>query len=208
MEKNPILHHMNKDHQRSLSMYLQVYCGVSGRDAQSAQLEDITLDDLLLRVANGTRYTIPLTPPLKSLSEARPRVVAMHKHCLEKLGLSSVVITEYRAPRGMHAVIFAVCLGLMVGFGRRAHFEEGSWVARTMGEEMAQKGWTVQPWVLGGLVGAHVLEALLLAVTRLRRHGVELFSRVWWMWMGSTVIEGFAAFQRIDGMVKEKQKGE
>lgn len=205
MSKTTIITHMNKDHQRSLSMYLQVYCGVSAREAQSAQLADITLDDLLI-VANNTRYTIPLTPPLASLSEARPRVVAMHQHCLQKLGLSPVVITEYRAPRGAQSLIFLTCLGLMVGFARRAHFVEGSWVARTVGAELAQKAWTVQPWVLWGLLGAHVLEAMLLAATRLRPYGVGLFSRVWWMWMASTVVEGFAAFQRIDRMAKEQEK--
>ncbi|KAL5359654.1 hypothetical protein BJX96DRAFT_148840 [Aspergillus floccosus] len=205
MSKTTIITHMNKDHQRSLSMYLQVYCGVSAREAQSAQLADITLNDLLI-VANKTRYTIPLTPPLTSLSEARPRVVAMHQHCLQKLGLSPVVINEYRAPRGVQSLIFLTCLGLMLGFARRAHFVEGSWVERTLGAELAQKAWTVQPWVLWGMLGAHVLEATLLAVTRLRPYGVELFSRVWWMWMASTVVEGLTAFQRIDSMAKKEQK--
>ncbi|KAF9885776.1 hypothetical protein FE257_012358 [Aspergillus nanangensis] len=207
--KKAILHHMNTDHQGSLRMYLRVYCQVSSREAESARLEDLTLNDLLLRTASGTRYTIPLSPPLKSFADARARVVAMHKECLQKLGLSGVVIKEYRVPRGGHAVAFAVCLGVMVAFSRRGNFVPGSWMYETLGLQRAPQAVTLchdyQPWVLWSLIGAHVLEAAVLAVTRLKPHGVSMFGSVWWMWMGSTVIEGVSAWHRFDGMVKEQK---
>ncbi|PLB55223.1 putative integral membrane protein [Aspergillus steynii IBT 23096] len=206
--KNFIIKHMNADHQKSLAMYLRVYCHVSASEAKSARLEDISLSDLLLS-AQGTRYTVPLDPPMASFSETRGRVVAMHKECLQKLGISDITINEYRAPRGVGAVGFAVCLAAIVGFCRRDNFVPGSLVYETIGLDsfpaMSQLCYKVQPLVFSFLVGAHVIEATLLAIKRLKPHGVPFLSAAWIGWVLSTLVEGFGAWMRFDAMVKEKR---
>lgn len=208
--KSFIINHMNKDHQDSLSLYLQVYNAVPTSDAKSAHLEDISLNDLLIAAA-GTRYTVPVNPPMKSYSDARSRVVAMHKECLEKQGLSDIAITEYRFPRGAHAVAFTLCASAFVLFARRTNFLPGSLVHDSLlhrAPSLAGHCYDIQPLLFPGLLGIHLLEAGLLAVKRLRRHRVPFLSGVWFAWVISTVVEGMTAWQRIDWMVKEKRGAE
>lgn len=206
--KTAIINHMNADHQDSLSLYLQVYNKVPSSDTKSARLEDLSLTDLVITAA-GTRYSVPITPPMKSFSDARPRVVAMQKECLDRLGVSDIVVTEYRVPQGATAVVFALCVASYALFCRRSNFLPGSFVYDSMFSGVpaaAEFCYRIQPLLFPGLLGAHVLEAGLLAVKRLRRHRVPFLSGVWWAWVVSTVIEGFGAWQRFDGMVKQKQK--
>lgn len=207
--KTFIINHMNADHQDSLALYLQVYNRVAARDAQSARLEDVTVNDLLI-TANGTRYTVPFTPPLTSLSEIRPRVVAMHQECLQRLGISDIPIRSYRPPRGIvQPVIFAVCLATYISFSSRTNFEPGSLFYETVGLERAKRFarfcYDIQPLLLPAMVGIHIFEAVMLAVTRLKRHRVPVLSGLWCAWMVSTFIEGFGAFRRIDQMVREEE---
>lgn len=199
---------MNADHQDSLVLYLQAYCHVSAGDAKSAQLEDISLSDLVIS-ADGVRYSVPIDPPMKGLSETRSRVVAMYQDSLQRLGFSDIPIKEYRAPRGFHVVIFTVCLATYIGFARRSNFLPGSILYESLGLEkvpsFTQFCYDIQPLLLPAMVGIHVLEAGLLAVVRLRRHRVPFLSGVWFAWMASTFIEGFGAFQRTGQMVKEER---
>lgn len=205
--KTFIIKHMNADHQDSLSLYLQVYNNVPSSAAKSARLEDFSLTDLVITAA-GTRYSVPINPPMKSLSDARPRVVAMHKECLNKLGLSDIVVTEYRAPRGATAVAFVFLVTSYALFCRRSNFLPGSVVYDSVfsgAPAVAEYCYKIQPVLFSGVLGAHALEAGLLAVNRLKRHRVQFLSRLWWTWVVSTFIEGFGAWQRFDAMVNEKQ---
>ncbi|KKK21964.1 hypothetical protein AOCH_001859 [Aspergillus ochraceoroseus] len=149
--KDFIIKHMNADHQRSLSLYLQVYCSVSSRASQPPKLEDIRLTDLVIS-AQGTRYTIPFHPPLNSLAETRGRVVAMHKECLQRLGLSDIVIKEYRGPRGVQLAVFTCCLAAYVVYARRANFLPGSLFYEMAGLRRfpGVAGLNYHPWVTGG----------------------------------------------------------
>lgn len=97
--KSFIIKHMNTSHADSLSLYLRAYCGVSAHFAHPAILQDISHSDLLI-TAKGTRYSVPINPPMTSLAETRARVVAMHKDSLQRLGLSDITIAEYRPPAG------------------------------------------------------------------------------------------------------------
>ncbi|KAB8067258.1 hypothetical protein BDV29DRAFT_186484 [Aspergillus leporis] len=204
-----IINHMNADHQKSLAMYLRVYCKVAEGDAKSARLEDLSLSDLLIS-ARGTRYSVPLDPPMKTFSDTRSRVVAMHKECLQRLGLSDIVIKEYRGPQGLSQVIpFGLVVATLIAFCRRSNFLPGSLLYETTGLEQypsfAQFCYKVQPLLLTLLLGIHALEATLLAVKRLRRHKVPLLSGVWLAWIGSILIEGVVAWRRFDEMVKEEE---
>ena len=203
-----IIKHMNTVRQDSLSFYLQVYNNVPASDTKSVRLEDVTLNDLLITAA-GTRYTVAINPPMNSLSDARPRLIAMHKECLSRLGLSDIVINEYRLPRGGQAVAFVLCASFYILSARRSNFLPGSVVYDSLLHKVpsiAGYCYDHHPVAFLAFLGVHSMEAVLLAVKRLRVHRVPFLSGVWWAWVISTVIEGMTAFQRIDGMVKEQRE--
>ncbi|PWY82907.1 integral membrane protein [Aspergillus heteromorphus CBS 117.55] len=212
-DRSPIaftITHMNANHQDSLSAYLQVYCDVSARAAQSARLEDISLSDLVIRTTHdNTRYTVPLSPPMQSFSESRTRLVAMHKECLARLGRSDITITTYRRPEGKEIFLFALCVSAYVAFWHRGNFLPGAWVYETVGlaavPGFARVCYKAQPLVLAILGGSHVVEASLLTVKRLRRYGVPVLSWVWCAWVVSNLIEGFTVWMRFDRVVKEER---
>lgn len=207
-DKDFIVKHMNADHADSLQVYLQAFCGITAREASDASLEDLSLSHLILR-AQGTRYVVPVDPPMKDYSEARGRLVALHKESLEKLGRSDVTLTEYRAPRGFHAVIFALCLYTYASCFRRDNLLPGSFVYENLGykfvPDFAHFVYNIQPFLFPAVVGIHLLESAVLAVKRLKPLGVPFMSGLWCAWVASTFVEGFGAFQRIGQIVKEER---
>jgi Protein of unknown function (DUF2470) len=209
--KDFIIKHMNADHADSLQLYLQAYCGITAREAKGASLEDLSLSNLILR-AQGTRYVVPVDPPMKDYSEARGRLVALHKESLQKLGRSDVTLIEYRAPRGIQAVIFALCLYTYASCFRRENLLPGSFVYENLGfkyvPDFAHFVYTIQPLLFPSVVGIHILESALLAVKRLKPLGVPFMSGLWFAWVASTFVEGFGAFQRIGQIVKEERTKE
>ncbi|RLL92977.1 hypothetical protein CFD26_100316 [Aspergillus turcosus] len=206
--KSFIIKHMNTSHADSLSLYLRAYCGVSAHYAQPAVLQDISLSDLLI-TAKGTRYSVPIIPPMTSLSEARARVVAMHKESLQRLGLSDITIREYRPPHGFQIVSLALVVATLVVFSRRSNFLPGSVFYEMVGLEaypaFTRFCYDVAPVVVGLMLGAHLLEATLLAVKRLRPHGVRFGSGLWFAWVVSNFVEGFPVWRRFDQMVREER---
>lgn len=206
--KDFIIKHMNADHADSLQLYLQAHCGITAREARGASLEDLSLSHLILR-AQGTRYVVPINPPMKDYSEARGRLVALHKESLQKLGRSDVTLTKYRAPRGLQAVIFALCLYTYASCFRRENLLPGSFVYENLGfkyvPDFAHFVYKIQPLLFPTVVGIHLLESALLAVKRLKPLGVPFMSGLWFAWVASTFVEGFGAFQRIGQIVKEER---
>ncbi|KAJ5085944.1 hypothetical protein N7532_010715 [Penicillium argentinense] len=207
--KDFIIKHMNADHGDSLQLYLQAYARITAAQSKGAALEDLTLSALTIR-ANGTRYSIPIDPPMTSYNEARGRLVALHKDSLQKLGRSDMTLTEYRAPRGHHAIIFALCLFTYASCFRRENLLPGSFIYENLGykflPDFAHFVYNIQPWLFPGVVAIHIFESVLLAVTRLKPLGVPLFSGLWFAWVGSCFIEGFGTFQRIGKIVKEQRE--
>lgn len=206
--KDFIVKHMNADHVDSLQLYLQAFCGITAREARDASLEDLSLSQLILR-AQGTRYMVPVDPPMEDYSEARGRLLALRKESLEKLGRSDVTLTEYRAPRGFQAVIFALCLYTYASCFRRDNLLPGSFVYENLGykfvPDFAHFVYNIQPLLFPSVVGIHLLESALLAVKRLKPLGVPFMSGLWCAWVASTFVEGFGAFQRIGQIVKEER---
>ncbi|OAG43279.1 hypothetical protein AYO21_02565 [Fonsecaea monophora] len=91
--KARIITHMNADHQLSLRLYLQHYSHVPSPGTASAQMLDITTEHMIISSAYG-RHVIQFEPPMKSLMEARERLVTMHELCLEQLDLSAIVVSK------------------------------------------------------------------------------------------------------------------
>ncbi|KAJ5678319.1 uncharacterized protein N7477_003952 [Penicillium maclennaniae] len=203
-----IIKHMNADHGDSLQLYLQAFCGITTSEANEASLEDLGLDHLVLR-AQGTRYVVPIDPPMENFTEARGRLVALHKESLKRLGRSDVMLTEYRAPRGFQIVIFGLCLFTYVSCFKRSNLLPGSFVYENLGykyvPDFAHFVYNIQPLLFPAVVGIHIFESVLLAVLRLKPLGVPLMSGLWCTWMVSCFIEGFGTFQRIGQIVKKER---
>ncbi|KAJ5893798.1 hypothetical protein N7495_005489 [Penicillium taxi] len=208
MPKDFVIKHMNADHGGSVQLYLQAFCNISASKAQDAQIEDLTLNNLILS-AKGTRYNIPIDPPMKTFNEARGRLVAMHKESLERLGRSDVVLTEYRAPQGFQIVIFGLVLFTFISCYQRDNLLPGSFVYEYLGfkyvPDFAHYIYTIQPILFPFVVFIHVVESILLATLKLKPHGVPVLSGLWCAWIASCLIEGFGCFQRIGQIVKEQQ---
>ncbi|CAG8035823.1 unnamed protein product [Penicillium salamii] len=207
--KDFIIKHMNADHQDSLVLFLRAYCGITSSQAKSAKLEDINLTNLII-TAHGTRYSAPIEPPMKNYSEARSRMVAMHKESLRRLGRSDITLTEYRAPRGFPVVVFGLCLFFYVSCFQRSNLLPGSFVYEYFGykfvPDLAHFFYNIQPWFFPLVVGIHVFETVLLIVTQLRPLGVPVLSALWCKWVASCLVEGFDTFQRIKQIVQEERE--
>ena len=208
MSKDFIIKHMSANHGDSLELYLQAFCNITAREARHAQLEDISLSEIILR-ANGVRYCVPLNPPMKDYNEARGRLVALHKDSLQRLGRSDVTLTEYRGPRGIHAVIFALCLFTYVSCWRRTNLLPGSFVYENLGfkyvPDFAHFVYNIQPLLFPVVLAIHITEATLLAILKLKPHGVPVLSKLWCTWVASCFVEGFGSFVRINQIVKEER---
>jgi hypothetical protein len=203
---------MNTDHALSIRLYLQNYCHVPSSGTTKATLSDITPDHMILHSSYG-RHVVPFDPPMKSLIEARERLVAMHNDCLLKLGLSDVVIDEYRLPRSVASYGLAALVTLiLLTFPFRESLRPGSggwgyriWSLGGLVPGLARLSYAVAPVVLGFIVVAHAVEAVYFATSRLRRHWVQTFSGVWWWWMLDCWLQGFSSFIRFDRLVKDKE---
>jgi len=208
--KARIISHLNADHQQSLSYFLQHYNSLSSWEASRPVITDITFDYLTFRLSGGGTSTIPLYPPMTSWSEARIRTVEMDRDSRAALDISHTKITEYEPPSSpLHIAIFVSCVFTFVMFATNQWITPGTWFYDT-----------ALPWFPGGpkvflglvrtialpVVGIHALEAYMLDQKKLRKYGVERGSGLWWKWIGSCFIEGFACFQRIDAMVRTKEK--
>lgn len=202
--KDFIIKHMNADHQDSLELFLQAYCGITSTQAKNAQLEELSTSNLII-TAHGTRYSVPIEPPMMNYSEARGRMVAMHKESLKRLGRSEITLTEYRAPRGIQAVIFVLCLLFYVTCFLRSNLQPGSDLYEYLG--LQHVPWfprlvcMAQPLV----VAIHIIETIALVVTQLKPLNVPALSGLWWKWVASCFVEGYGSFSRIKQFVKERK---
>ncbi len=66
--------------------------------------------------------------------------------------------------------------------------------------------WKIQPLLITPMALLHSAEAVYMERSRLQRHTVKMFGRVWWMWILSTFVEGVGAFLRFDEVVKEEEQ--
>ncbi|CAI7584747.1 unnamed protein product [Penicillium palitans] len=190
--KDFIIKHMNADHQDSLRLFLQAYCGITSTQAKNAELEELSTSNLII-TAHGTRYSVPIEPPMKNYSEARSRMVAMHKESLKRLGRSEITLTEYRAPRGIHAVIFVLNLQPGSDLYEYLGLHRVPWFPRLV--------CITQPLV----VAIHIIETIALIVTQLKPLNVPVLSGLWWKWVASCFVEGYGSFARIKQFVKEQK---
>ena len=207
-----IITHMNEDHQSSLTKYLEHFAKTSSFTARNPSMVDITTSAMTIQSSgffSTKSYTIPFSPPLKSLLEVRPRVVEMDQQATKALFREPETVTRYLLPQSYQWLIpFAFLFGLFC-FSRRESFEAGSWLTSTilypvpwLSRFLYEHSWGA----FAGTVAIHVAEAAFMAQGKLKRHTVPVGGRVWWMWTISTFLEGVGALMRFDGEVQEIKK--
>lgn len=202
---------MNKDHSAELKLYLRAFNGLSPSAAADAQLTDITLDALSIKSASGA-HEVRVTPPMKSLADARVRLVDMAARAQERLGLSDVRVDRFSGPAGVGVASFfgvalyfvsaaAVALGLV---------RPGTWVWAPLETYFPYYGAAGYVWLVKAIAlpvfAIHATEAWWMARSRLARYGVEVGSALWFLWVLETFMEGYPAVVRFDGLVREEKK--
>ena len=198
--------HMNADHATTLSLFLQHYAHLPAPLSTPARITNIKLTHIILTSPHGQSY-IPLVPPMASFADARPRMVAMHQDALRGLGLSDTKVEVYKPPNTVVQVVVAFLAGIsFVSFAHPAVLARlrAFWSLAGTAPWLYDLACVLQPYVIVFMVALHGVEAGWMARTRLRRHRVQ--GPVWWAWVGSTFVEGVGAFERIDRMVREKEK--
>ncbi|KAG0131091.1 hypothetical protein HOY82DRAFT_350242 [Tuber indicum] len=207
-----LITHMNKDHKKSLSHYLQHYSKLPPAIADTAQLVDVSLSRITLTTRSsptGTETTtyLPVRPSaMQSMSESRERLVYMANECLTGLGLSPYVVKAYTPPGAFGiAVVAGVLMGLWT-FSAERNLAEGSFVRINLLQNYHPLAdFLMKTHLIGffSIIVVHLVECVHLQRTRLRKHQVETFSKVWWLWMVSSSLEGFAVFKRFDKEVEK-----
>ena len=206
--KQRIITHMNTDHQDSLIRYLEHFCHVSSFSARNAKLADITFDSITILASNGKPHTIPIKPPMTSWSEARPRVVAMDAEAVAGLNRSNITVKKFRGPKGVMGVVFVAAAVTFVVFSKRSNFEPGALVYDTVMRHVPNFNkfcHTIQPLVLYPMIALHSWEAYNMDQTRLEKHSIPRFSKLWWKWIFMTFIGGIGLFKSFDSIVEEEE---
>ena len=192
MSTEAIISHMNRDHQVPLHDILAHYGGVKlDLDRQGIELVDVQLNKLTLNYNDNGKLkstVIPLDPPMKDLSEARPRFIAMAYRAADSMGVSPHRITKFFMPPGAGRVSFGVSVGLIAAF-------IGVVAVPSWGEKFATL-FNVGPRfmrnlgrVLYGTLALHVLEVPLNLIPLLKLHLVP--GKLQLLYTVATVAVGF-----------------
>ncbi|KAK3713691.1 hypothetical protein LTR37_008385 [Vermiconidia calcicola] len=203
--KRRIISHMNADHHDSIIRYLEHYHGLYSWTAYDSAITDIDLNGMTFD-CSGKTYRIPFDPPMKAYREARERVVEIDKQCLQALGKSDITVKEFVPPTGLYALVFFIVVATFLSCSQRWWFAEGAIVERILGALFARFSWTIQPWLISGMLVLHSSETVFFARNYLRKHSTNIRTAVWWQWAATTFIEGVFAFTRFKHLVAKRQE--
>lgn len=210
--KTRIITHMNNDHQDSLVRLLEHMCHLSSFSARNARLTNITYDSLTIQTGNGfgfCSYSIPILPAMTSWADARGKLVALDAAATAGLKRSDITVKKYVKPTGFMAVIFFLVVCTFAAASRSANFEPGSWLYDYVWVYIpgfARSRHRMQPLLLFFMFGIHGVEAVWMITSRLRKHTVPTFSRLWCAWVLSCFFEGAGSFVRFDKIVETRRK--
>jgi len=177
--------------------------------ARNAQMTDVDLTGMTINYS-GNQVTIPFSPPMKSMREARERLVKMDEDARRALGRSSIALTKfipcYVHPG--HLFNFTVCLTTFATFCRASNLRPGSLLFDNviyMVPGFAAFCLKIQPYLFPIMLAIHLCEIPIMA-KKLRKHGLTPFETLYWLWMGTCFVEGITSFWRMDGWIAEKRK--
>lgn len=172
-------------------------------------MTDIDLNHIKFN-CGSQQSSITFDPPMKAMREARERLVQLDKDALQVLGRSDITITKFTPPyvKLTHLYNFTQCLLCYLLLPRPANFQPGSLLYETVlfrVPTFADFVARVCLTVFSIMIPIHLVEATLMA-RKLAKHGTTFLDVVWWQWVGSSFVEGFTAFWRLNDLIAEKQK--
>jgi len=117
-------------------------------------------------------------------------------------------VTTYRFPTSSRRTGTIICGILMLWSSRRPYIELGSYfykyALRNLPASVSQYSTIVQNVVFYFLFGAHAIETIIFAATKLRKHGVNLLSSNGLRWILTAFVGGKFAIDEFDLLVAEK----
>lgn len=149
-------------------------------------MTDIDLNGMKISYA-GKKAFIPFDPPMKSMRDARERLVQMDKDANEALGRDPISITTfipcYVHPG--HLFNFSACFLTYLFLSRSANVQPGSLVYdhvlyRFPG--FVNFVTAIRLWVFSIMTAIHVTESVIMA-KKLRKHGLTPLDGFWWKWV-------------------------
>jgi len=204
-----IIRHMNADHQDSVRRYLEAYGQKSLLQTRDAKMTYFNLTEMRLS-CSGQSTTIAFDPPMKSLREARERLVQLDKDALQALGRDDIPITSYVPPyvKLGHLYNFTQCLLCYIFLPWPSNFKPGSLLYDNllfMVPSFASFVAGICRLVFIIMLPIHLAEAALMA-KKLSKHGLTPLDKVWWLWTGSCFVEGFTSFWRLNSWIDGKRR--
>ncbi|KAI0125113.1 hypothetical protein BJ170DRAFT_488800 [Xylariales sp. AK1849] len=209
--KARVINHMNKDHAAELEHYLRAFNGIPASAAAGAQIVDMSLDAMTIKSASGT-HKVGISPPLPNYGASRVKLVEMSRTALSKLGLSDIKIDAFAPPTGFDCVVLFGVAFYFFCAATRGLVQPGTAVWDLL-NTIFPYGAVGYRWLVKAIflpvLACHLVEAWWMFNTRLTKHRVEMGSKIWWLWVGTTFFGGVPAFMRFDRLVqKEKQRKE
>ena len=158
------------------------------------------------RIKKQQEYHIPLDPPLQEdLGDMRPRLIAMEADAKTALGISDIVIEKYTSPRIIPEQMFLVLwYTFLIFFSPKSYLY--SFVGPFTPEGFANFFFAIRTYVCWFVVLVHSVETIYFAKGQMRRHDVPVLSRVWWKWVGCTMVEGMGAQLRFGKLVDAERR--
>lgn len=199
------------DTRYQLRRYLEAYSNKSVFQTRNAYMTDINLNEMKFS-CNGQQHSISFDPPMKSLREARERVVQLDKEALQILGRSDISVDTYVPPsiKLGHLFNFTMCLLSYILLPFQSIWQPGSALYDiflhpfpAFANFVAGIGWYV---VLLFMIPIHFTEAGIMARRLRTKHGLTPLDGMWWPWVGSTFVEGITAKWRLDGLIERKTR--
>ncbi|PFH61841.1 hypothetical protein XA68_16072 [Ophiocordyceps unilateralis] len=204
--RDRIVRHMNQAHTRELSHLVRHFTGATASEAANPSLRDLTLQGMRVR-AGGNDHVIPFSPALGDWTEARQRIIAMDATARDSLGISDIYVTHYVGPRGFDRLIVFYVLMYVACFATLPYVVPGSraWAAV---DAVFPGGAPTYKWLVRvisvPMLAVHSLETAIFD-RKLRRHAIDRWTGLWWMWALDCFVEGVFAFWRLDAVVAEKR---
>lgn len=211
VQKARTITHMNQDHAADLAAILRHKSGLTEAQAAGAEMIDIDLAALHVRVVDSTGtptvHIVPIEPPMGSWGERRTKLVEMTLDARKALG-----VRDFYPPEGWGILSFAGVMWyfLSAAFVFSGNMKPGSLAWRFV-EAIRFPGGpklyaTIVSYILVPMLLIHVAEAVYMAKSRLAPKRVPVGSALWLAWVVCAFFEGAPCWAKWDRRILGKHK--
>ena len=185
---------------RQAILYLEHYSNLSSFAARNAHIVDIELQSITLS-SGKQKYRVAVDPPMKTLKEARERLVFMDQEARRALGRNNFSVKEYWGPSKLYEILtFFICIFTFIVLSREKNLKPGSLLydlllkrSHTLNDLLIKFQWIFWP-----MTSVHIAETVFMITQKLHKHTVPAGSLLWWKWVLSTLIDGIFTFRRFE----------